>query len=141
MTNKINGTWKVSDIYCRGIMDLGTVNYEFVGQSIGFDNYTFNFSKGGTYKLSGSYTAAITTIIDGQQNESQEEIPFASASGFYAIERNTLFLETDDEIQEIDIVEISSDQLVLNASGSSFLTRGMGDLANVEVMDITLEKQ
>ena len=141
ISNEINGIWEVSNVYYEGDMNYGNLDYQFIGQSVSFDNYIFDFRNDGTFTSSGAYTAEFTMIMNGQEYTSEEAIPYSSVSGNYSIVDDVLYLETQSEEHEVEIIELSSNRMILNASGSAALTGGMEGTANVDVMEITLQKQ
>ena len=107
ISNEINGTSEVSNVYYEGDMNYGNLEYQFIGQSVSFDNYIFDFRNDGTFTSSGAYTAEFTMIMNGQEYTSEEAIPYSSVSGNYSIVDDVLYLETQSEEQEVEIIELS----------------------------------
>jgi len=141
VSNDLSGTWEVSDVYYEGDANIGEMYYQFIGQSVSFDDYIFVFNNDGTFTSSGAYTAELTMIMNGQEYTIEEAVPYSSVSGNYPIVEDILYFETASEEQEVEIIELSSNRMILNASGSAALTGGLEGIANVDVMEITLHKQ
>ena len=45
VSNDLSGTWENSDVYYEGDANIGEMHYQFIGQSVSFDDYICTFLK------------------------------------------------------------------------------------------------
>ena len=80
VSTEIMGNFEVSDIYYESDGNLDEINYQFIGQSVSFDNYAFEFKNDATFTSLGAYTAKLTMIMNGKEYTTEEAVPYSSAS-------------------------------------------------------------